>query len=70
MGNQTKKKSRRLTNALLLVIFLVGVGLLSYPALSDYWNSFHQSRAIVSYTEKVANLDNEKYQQIIDSAIE
>ena len=70
MGNQTKKKSRRLTNILLLVIFLVGVGLLSYPAVSDYWNSFHQSRAIVSYTEKVATLDNEKYQQIIDSAME
>ena len=70
MGNQTKKKSRRLTNLLLLVIFLVGVGLLSYPAVSDYWNSFHQSRAIVSYTEKVATLDNEKYQQIIDSAME
>ncbi len=70
MGNQTKKKSRRLTNILLLVIFLVGVGLLSYPAVSDYWNSFHQSRAIVSYTEKVATLDNEKYQQIIDSAVE
>ena len=70
MGNQTKKKSRRLTNLLLLVIFLVGVGLLSYPAVSDYWNSFHQSRAIVSYTEKVATLDNEKYQQIIDSAVE
>ena len=70
MGNQTRKKSRRLTNLLLLVIFLVGVGLLSYPAVSDYWNSFHQSRAIVSYTEKVATLDNEKYQQIIDSAME
>ena len=70
MGNQTRKKSRRLTNILLLVIFLVGVGLLSYPAVSDYWNSFHQSRAIVSYTEKVATLDNEKYQQIIDSAVE
>ena len=70
MGNQTKKKSRRLTNILLLVIFLVGVGLLSYPAVSDYWNSVHQSRAIVSYTEKVATLDNEKYQQIIDSAVE
>ena len=70
MGNKTTKKSRRLTNVLLLVIFLAGVGLLAYPAVSDYWNSFHQSRAIISYTEKVANLDNEKYQQIIDSAME
>ena len=68
--NKTNKKSHRLTNLLLLVIFLVGLGLLSYPAVSDYWNSFHQSRAIISYAEKVATLDDEKYQQIIDSAME
>ncbi len=68
--NKTNKKSRRFTNLLLLVIFLVGLGLLSYPAVSDYWNSFHQSRAIISYAEKVATLDDEKYQQIIDSAVE
>ncbi len=70
MGNKTKKKSRRMSNLLLLFIFLAGVGLLSYPAVSDYWNSFHQSRAIISYAEKVANLDDEKYQQIINSAVE
>ena len=63
------KKKRRLTNLLLLLIFLIGVGLLAYPSVSDYWNSFHQSRAIISYVEKVANLDTEKYDQIMNSAM-
>ena len=65
---RTKKKKRRITNLLLLLVFLVGVGLLSYPAVSDYWNSFHQSRAIISYAEKVANLDGEKYEEIWNAA--
>lgn len=65
-----KKKSRRMTNLLLFLIFLVGVGLLSYPTVSDYWNSFHQSRAIISYAERVANLDAEVYAEILDSAME
>ena len=33
---------------ILLVILLAGLGLLLYPSFSDYWNSFHQSRAIAS----------------------
>ena len=70
MGNKGKKKSHRLTNLLLLLILLVGLGLVAYPEFSNYWNSFHQSRAIMSYAEKVANLDNEKYQEILDSAME
>ena len=74
MDNTEKKKKlkrrRRLTNLLLLFIFLIGVGLLAYPTVSDYWNSFHQSRAIISYVEKVANLDTEKYEKIMNSAMD
>ncbi len=70
MGNKGKKKSHGLTNLLLVLILLVGLGLVAYPEFSNYWNSFHQSRAIMSYAEKVANLDNEKYQAILDSAME
>ena len=70
MDIATKKKRRRLTNLLLAVILLVGVGLLSYPAVSDYWNCFHQSRAIISYAEKVANLDEEKYEEIWNDALD
>lgn len=61
---------KRLTNILLVIIFLIGLSLLLYPTFSDYWNSFHQSRVITSYSETVAQLDNEQYDKILESAIE
>ena len=51
------------SNVFLVIIFLLGLSLLLYPTVSDYWNSFHQSRAIVSYSETVANMDNENYEK-------
>ena len=56
-------------NLILGLVFLIGLGLLVYPAFSDYWNSFTQSRAIATYAETVATLDTERYAAILDSAI-
>lgn len=53
---------------ILLLIMLIGLGLLGYPTFSDYWNSFHQSRAIASYAQSVADMSQEKYDEIIESA--
>lgn len=61
---------KRLTNILLVIIFLIGLSLLLYPTLSDYWNSFHQSRAIANYAESVAQLDDKQYDEILESARE
>ena len=46
------------TTILLTLVFLIGLSLLLYPTASDYWNSLHQSRAIASYAEAVAELDD------------
>ena len=56
------------SNVFLVIIFVLGLSLLLYPTVSDYWNSFHQSRAIVSYSENVANMDIENYRMQIQSA--
>jgi len=53
---------------LLSLIFLVGIGLIAYPTFADWWNSFHQARAINSYMGNVAKLDPEQYDQIISDA--
>ena len=58
----------KLTTFLLFLVFLAGLSLLLYPTVSDYWNSFTQSRAIASYAEEVANIDEEKYMEIWDAA--
>ena len=44
---------KRLTTILLFLVLLLGVAILLYPTLSDYYNSFHQSRAIATYIEKI-----------------
>jgi len=53
---------------ILVVILLAGLGLIAYPSFSDYWNSFHQSRAIASYAESVADMSQEKYDEILAEA--
>lgn len=50
------------------MILLVGLGLLVYPSFSNYWNKFHQSRAIMQYNETASKLDTEKTQAILDAA--
>ena len=68
---RAKKKgifARHLTTIILLVIFIVGIGLIAYPSFSDYWNSFHQTRAIMNYSEAVANMDQKKYDTLIQAA--
>ena len=62
------KKKINWSNVILVIIFLLGLSLLLYPTVSDYWNSFHQSRAIANYSENVANMDNEEYTQMIQEA--
>lgn len=43
---------------------MTGLSLLLYPTVSDYWNSFHQSRAILDYAAQVADMDNKNYEQM------
>ncbi len=55
-------------NIFFSVILIAGLGLLAYPSFSNYWNSFHQSRAITSYSETVTSMDTEKYEEIVNKA--
>lgn len=68
--NRKKKKSHRASNIILVLILLVGAGIAGYPAFSEYWNSMHQSRAIMGYAERVAELGNEEYKEIWDAALD
>ena len=61
-------KKRDFSTVILILVFLVGLSLLLYPSVSDYWNSFHQSRAIATYAEQVANIDNDIYAQLWEKA--
>ena len=65
MRNWIKKNSSTL---ILVLIFLIGLSLLLYPSFSDYWNSFHQSQAIASYSEQVTEIDDTTYKEMLQEA--
>ena len=53
---------------ILLLILLIGAGLIAYPSFANWWNSFHQSRAVASYAETAANMNTEEYERIISKS--
>ena len=52
---------RKLLNLLFGLIFLTGFGILTYPTISDQWNTYRQSQLISSYEQAVAVLEPEDY---------
>lgn len=59
----------RFSTIILVVILLVGLSLLLYPSVSDYWNKMHQTRAIADYTDAVNNVDKELYEELMQKAV-
>ena len=59
---------KHLSTILLVLIFTVGLCILLYPAVSDYWNAQVQSRAIVDYEAALQNLTQEDYTAYLEEA--
>lgn len=57
-------------NLILILGLVVGIGLLAYPSIANYWNSFHQTRAIMVYSENISGMDKEDYEKILNEARE
>ena len=55
-------------NLILCLIILIGIGLISYPSVADWWNSFHESRAVASYAAAVSDLSTEDYDRLFAEA--
>ncbi|MYN70162.1 class C sortase [Streptococcus suis] len=61
---------KKMFSVWLTIGFLSGLLLLLYPSFSDYWNSFHQSQAIMSYAENVSRMTEEDYKSLFKQAHE
>ena len=61
-------KNKRKSNMVLILVFCVGLSLLLYPVLSDYWNSFHQTQAVVDYDVKVSQMEKEDFSEYFKEA--
>ncbi len=60
------KKDR--TNLILVLIFIIGLSVMLYPTVSDYWNSRTQSRAVATYNETVESMSEEDYEEMFQEA--
>jgi sortase A len=47
---------------------LIGLSLLLYPTFSDYWNTLNQTKAIISYSEAVNEIDTTVYDEMMAKA--
>ena len=52
---------RKILNICFGLLFLAGFGILTYPTISDQWNTYRQSRLINNYEQAVAVLEPEDY---------
>jgi len=74
-GSSRKKEEKRAENritdrssAFLFLALVVGLFLLAYPSVADYWNNFQQRRAIMGYAEQVARMSTDEYAGYISAA--
>lgn len=65
-----KKIKQKITTILFVLILIIGIGIMSYPFVSDWWNSFHQTRAIQDYTKIVEQMDENEYEEYFKQAEE
>lgn len=57
-----------MSGVILALLFLTGLGVLSYPSLSDQWNSHRQNGLIHTYEETVSELAPEDYSREWEAA--
>ena len=59
---------KHLSTILLVGVFLLGLGILLYPSVSDYWNSMHQTQAIGAYEDTLSGMTQKDYSEYFAQA--
>lgn len=54
-------KKERIITICIISILIIGIIMLLYPTLSNYYNSFHQTHVVEKYEESVNKLEDERY---------
>jgi sortase A len=68
LGGAVSRKRGSLSTIAIVLVGLVGVGMLLYPTVSDWWNTMHQSYAIAGYEHVVAEMDVGEQDRMIAEA--
>lgn len=77
-GNEPKKRGRKpgakpkvsISTVIMTLVLVVGLAVMAYPTFSDWWNSFHQAKAIAEYLEVVEGTDEETIAAMLQAAHE
>ena len=69
-NNRGKKKKFGISELLILLVFLAGLGVLGYPTVSDLWNRYRNSQLISGYSRTVGDMDHSEYEAIFREAQE
>jgi len=60
---------KNFTTILLIVAFTVGLSLLLYPTIANWWNEMYAARAVATYDEAVAKLQEEDLELMYADAV-
>ena len=63
-----KIKPKKLIPLLFVFIFFAGLSVMLYPTFSNWWNHRHQTHAVTTYKEAVAELDNSDTERLWEEA--
>ncbi len=59
---------RKLSTILFALLFLAGLGTLTYPTISDQWNTYRQSKLISTYDRAVSEMKEEDFAEAWETA--
>lgn len=65
-----KKKGSKLLNIFIILIFIVGAGIFTYPTISNYWNEYRNAQLVTKYNESVSDLSDDQYEKLWQEAEE
>ncbi len=68
MKKEKSVKRNKLSTRLLVVALFVGLIILFYPSVSNWWNDRVSSKAVATYDAAVANLDTSDYSAYFEAA--
>lgn len=65
-----RKKSNVISTIVLIIMLLVGLSVMLYPTISDWWNTREQRAAIASYEHIVTEMDDGETERLLNQAHE
>lgn len=66
----SKNKTGIISTIVLIIILIVGLSVMLYPTVSNWWNKRVQSQAIAEYDKTIQNIDQNRYDEIWANAEE